>query len=446
MRILIQSINFSPELTGIGKYTGEMAEWLAEHGHQVRVVTAPPHYPQWQVFPGHSAWRPSRERMHIEALGGSLEVYRCPLWVPRTPRGWRRIFHLLSFSVGSLPTMLRQVAWQPDVVLLIAPTIICSPQALCVARLAGAVAWLHVQDFEVDAAFNLRDFSSLSLRRFVQALERGLMSRFHRASAISDRMVERLSTKGLNSEQSVLFPNWVDTSLIYPLTRPSSFRTKLEIDEDTVVALYSGSMGKKQGLELLMAASRRLADRSDVQFVFCGDGPDRDAFAQAARGAGRVKLLPLQPPDRLNELLNLADIHLLPQVADAADLMMPSKLTGMMASGRAVVATARAGTQLATVLDGCGLATPPGDVDAFVAALVQLAANRNLRTKMGAQAREYAIEHMGKDQILGRFEEELQLACGRLPRAAEPDIVIPQRGNLAAVENFAVVPGKAGDD
>ena len=63
-------------------------------------------------------------------------------------------------------------------------------------------------------------------------------------------------------------------------------------------------------------------------------------------------LLPLQPADRLNELLNLADIHLLPQRADAADLVMPSKLTGMMASGRAVLATASPGTQLATVIDG----------------------------------------------------------------------------------------------
>lgn len=42
LRILIHGINFSPELTGIGKYSGEMAEWLAAQGHEVRVVTAPP--------------------------------------------------------------------------------------------------------------------------------------------------------------------------------------------------------------------------------------------------------------------------------------------------------------------------------------------------------------------------------------------------------------------
>ena len=49
MRILIHGINFSPELTGIGKYSGEMAEWLVAQGHEVRVVTAPPYYPEWRV-------------------------------------------------------------------------------------------------------------------------------------------------------------------------------------------------------------------------------------------------------------------------------------------------------------------------------------------------------------------------------------------------------------
>ena len=49
LKILLYGINFAPELTGIGKYTGEMAAWLAERGHAVRVVTAPPYYPDWKV-------------------------------------------------------------------------------------------------------------------------------------------------------------------------------------------------------------------------------------------------------------------------------------------------------------------------------------------------------------------------------------------------------------
>ena len=55
MKILIYGVNYAPELTGIGKYSGEMAEWLAAQGHEVRVVTAPPYYPEWSVGEGYSA-------------------------------------------------------------------------------------------------------------------------------------------------------------------------------------------------------------------------------------------------------------------------------------------------------------------------------------------------------------------------------------------------------
>jgi colanic acid biosynthesis glycosyl transferase WcaI len=274
-----------------------------------------------------------------------------------------------------------------------------------------------VQDFEIDAAFQLGDFSSLRLQPYVQLLERVLMQRFNRVSTISDRMVERLSAKGVDRARGMLFSNWVDTSVIYPLPTPSPLRQEFGIAEQAVVALYSGSIGKKQGLNLLMEASRRLASRRNIQFVICADGPDREQFARIARQAGNVMLLPLQPADRLNELLNLADVHLLPQLAAAADLVMPSKLTGMMASGGAIVATAHAGTQLATVLEGRGVVTPPGDVDAFVAAVIRLAEDSALRQRLGQEARKYAVDHMNRDEILSRFELSMMIARGHSPLA-----------------------------
>jgi colanic acid biosynthesis glycosyl transferase WcaI len=163
----------------------------------------------------------------------------------------------------------------------------------------------------------------------------------------------------------------------------------------------------KHGLKLLVDASRRLASRSDIHFVFCGDGPYREILQEEKHQ--NVSMLPLQPADRLNELLNLADLHLLPQLADASDLVMPSKLTGMMASGRAVIATA----QISTVLEGRGIVTTPGDVDAFVSAITQLAEDANLRRRMGEAARQYAVENMDRGEILSRFEMSITEICGR---------------------------------
>ena len=449
MRILIHSLNFAPEPTGVGKYSGEMAGWLAEQGHEVRVVTAPPHYPGYKILDGYSGWRFSRSK-HVQESGrpGTVDVFRCPLWVPREPRSWKRIVHLVSFSLSSWISMLGQIGWRPDVVIMLAPAICCAPGTLSTARLARSVAWLHVQDFEVDAAFSLMDFSSQRLRRWVIAAERRILSKFDRVSAISDRMVEKLAEKGVAPDRRVLFTNWVDTSVIYPLASPSPLREELLIPPDATVALYSGSMGKKQGLEVLVEASRRLGHRPDIRFVFCGEGSLREMMLKMTKDFPNVTSLPLQPAERLNDLLNLADIHLLPQIADAADLVMPSKLTGMMASGRAVLATAAPGTQLFSAVTGRGIATPPGDVDAFTAGLLRLADDRQLRDEMGRQGRKYAVNFLNRDEVLRRFEASLR-QVGGFPPIGTKTVATTRVGTgsdeyLTTVEN--VTSGKAGDN
>jgi colanic acid biosynthesis glycosyl transferase WcaI len=411
MRILINSINFSPELISTGKYTGEMAHWLAGRGHQVRVVTSPPHYPTWKVFDEYSSWRFKRERWSPSTGGGSLETFRCPLWVPRMPRGWMRMAYLASFTLSSAPVMLTQALWKPHLVLQIEPTFFGSPLTLLSAWLSGAVSWLHIQDFEVDVAFQLTDFSSPRLRRWAHRMETTLMTKFARVSTISNRMKDKLRAKGVPSSRTILFPNWADTVAIHPLPGSSPLRQKLGIPTDTVVALYSGNMGLKQGLHILIDVSLRLAVRRDICFVICGDGPYRQELLAMSQNLNNVRFLPLQPAEALNDLLNLADIHLMPQLAGAADLVMPSKLTGIMASGRAVLATADAGSQVAAVLEGRGMITPSGDADAFVAALTALAENPALRRKLGEAARKYAITHLNRDQILLDFEHVIIKLC-----------------------------------
>lgn len=114
----------------------------------------------------------------------------------------------------------------------------------------------------------------------------------------------------------------------------------------------------------------------------------------------------------LGELLAMADIHLLPQGADAADLVMPSKLTGMLASGRPVVATANAGTELASVVADCGLVVSPEKPKVFADAIRLLANDAALRARLGASGRAYAEAHLDRDAVLGKFEVDLKSVTG----------------------------------
>lgn len=406
MRILIYSINYFPEPTGIGKYNGEMAEWLANHGHEVVIITAPPYYPWWQVQQPYRSWSYRTE------LVNKVTVHRCPLWVPHRLRGVKRLLHLFSFALTSIPLLLIQLFKRPDIIFVLEPTLFCAPAALGLARMSGARTWLHVQDFEVDAAMGLGLVKAKAAGRTAAKTERWLMNRFDRVSTISDSMLERLVTKGITREKDILFPNWVDVQDIFPLPRASVYRAELGIEEDKCVALYSGSMGEKQGLEILLAAAKYLQAESRLLFVLCGAGGARERLMRTGMELSNVRWLPLQPVEKLNELLNLADVHLLPQRAVVADLVMPSKLLGMLASGRPVLATAHPGTQLAKMVSSCGKVVEPGNTQDFVKGLLGLLHAPEERERLGVQARN-AAQAWDKSSVLRGIEKQLFVLCNQ---------------------------------
>jgi colanic acid biosynthesis glycosyl transferase WcaI len=408
MKILLYGLNYPPDLIGVAKYSGEMATWLAARGHKVRMVTAPPYYPEWRIKHGYSAWRYRREKQD------GVEILRCPLWVRPGLGGIRRILHLLSFALGSaLPLLWQAGTWRPDVVLLFAPTLLCGPATLMAAKIGGAASWLHVQDFEIDAAFDLGFVTHGRARRWAMAFERFLFHRFDRISTITAKMCERARSKGAADDKVVLFPNWADFEAIRPLDGQSPFRAELDLAEDDLVALYSGNLGFKQGLETLVEATRLLAATPSLKIVIAGDGAARPYIEQHCRLLANCRLLPLQPIERLNDLLNAADMHLMPQRADAADLVMPSKLLGMMASGRPVIAGVHPGTQLYDAVFGCGLVIPPEDASALAEAMITLARTPELRSHYGRAARLRASSLWEKEVVLQRFEESLKTLAGR---------------------------------
>lgn len=427
MKILLYSANFAPEPTGIGKYSGEMVEWLTSQGHEVRVVCAPPYYPDWKLAEGYRApiYR------HEEMLGA--RVWRAPLWVPRQPSGLKRVVHLLSFAATSLPVMLRQVFWRPDVVVTVAPAFLCAPAGWLTARLSGGKAWLHVQDFEVDVAFGMGLLKGGWLRRSVLAAERLLMRRFDVVSSISGRMVERLHTKGVAPERTHLFPNWVNIDHIKPLQAVSPYREQLGIAPDAKVVLYSGTLGNKHGLCILPKAANMLRHRKDIVFVICGDGVMKRELQQACRDMDNVRMLPLQPAERLSDLLGMADVHLLPQSAEAEDLVLPSKINGMLSSGRPVIATCSPDSELGRVASRCGLVTQPGNAMALASAIVQLTDAPADRGDLGRKARRYAEQRLSINGILSSF-------CMRAGRLTNQPVLVDQPSVIERLDLASVFP------
>ena len=404
MRVLLLSAYYAPELTAIGKYNAEMATWLQAQGHEVRVVCMPPHYPAWKVWPGYSSWRYTHDHP------GGVPVWRCPTWVPQQPGGLKRLISMGLFALTSVPVMLRQLAWRPDVIFVVEPPLFLMFPALLTGAIARCPVWLHVQDLEVDAAFDLQLLKGQRVRQWALGVERWLMSHCGRVSTISHRMMDRLRSKGVAENRLLLFPNWVELPEALnktPSAHHHGYRQQLGLSEADKLVLYAGNMGAKQGLEVVVEAAQRLQGRADVHFLLVGEGPAQTGLKAMAEGLQRVHFLPLQPAERLHELLSSPDVHLLPQRAAAADLVMPSKLAGIMASGRPVVACTRADTEIASVVHERGLVVPPEDAEALAQGIVTLLNNPEQAAQWGAAARDHVEAHLERDAVLRRFERLL---------------------------------------
>ncbi len=422
LRILLLGINYDPEIIAIAVYSSGLTEYLSQKGAKIDVVTALPYYPAWHVFDG---WNKYLYRNRRSDNGTAIT--HCPLYVPARPTGAKRMVHHLSFALTALPvTLWKAITKRPDVVMVVAPSILSGPAGWLAARLGGSKAWLHIQDYEVEAAFAtglLKEHSRVG--RFAKRFEAWILRRFDKISTISKPMLQKLLDKNIPKDRIYELRNWANLSKVSVVEGVSPMKAKLGI-KTRYVALYSGNLANKQGLEILPEMAKKLAERDDLTIVVCGDGPMREKLEKMAAGLNNIRFLPLQPLEQLSDLLGMADVHLLPQIAGAADLVLPSKLTNMLASGRPVLATALPDTALYEEVDGAGLLVAPDDGAAAAEALLTMLDDEELRRALGAKARERALERWDMASILNGLEKELANLCGRpLPASSTPQIERP---------------------
>jgi colanic acid biosynthesis glycosyl transferase WcaI len=421
LHITVWGINYTPEATGIAPYNAGLCEFLAARGHAVRMLTTFAYYPQWR-----KAEADRRRLFRTDKVNG-IPVHRCWHHVPTAGRvtTLRRVWHELTFGVTSCLRALTLP--RADVWVVVSPPLALGFFAWLVTRLRGGEFVFHVQDLQPDAAVGLGMVRRGAFTRALYALEKFAYAAAARVSGISDGMLRAFAAKGVPMEKRIYFPNWIAGGTATGTTAAAATvarsgggpaRARHGVAPDALLALYSGNLGRKQGLEVLVEAAVRLAAAGagarPVVIVIAGDGAARAELAEKIDGARlhNLRLLPLLDDADYRALLAATDVALITQAPGTGQFFFPSKLLAALAAGRPVLAVADADSELARAVadGGFGAVTPAGDAPALAARLRALADDR--APLEAWTARTGWATRFAAPRVLGAFAAELEKLAG----------------------------------
>lgn len=402
--IVVVGVNFAPEHTGIAPYTTQACKHLASLGAHVSVLSGVPHYPNWSV--------PSAYRRKIRTIEQHDDVTVHRLWhtVPQRQSARSRATYELTFGAHVL---VAGGSARPNVVLAVVPSLAGAAAAARIAQRSKAPFVVWVQDLMGPAASQSGIAGGGRIARATAALENWVLRQASDVVVVSAAFRQYVSAAGVPDKRIQLVPNW--THVRNSEQNRAHVRQRLGWAEDEVVALHSGNMGLKQGLENIVEAARRA--EHPVRLVLMGDGNQRSTLEALGRNVHRLQFLPPAEPGDFPAVLGAADVLLLNERASAVDMSLPSKLTSYLSVGVPVVAAVPAdgGTAAEVRRSGGGVLVAPEDPTALLDAIERLGSDPERRAALGIAGATHAREHLTADASLTALTDILVAAGRRRP-------------------------------
>ncbi len=377
MRVLILNQFFHPDISATSQLMTDLAEDLAAHGAEVTALCSNVSYIGGKSF--------ASSEMH-----GAVRIERVPVIAFDRENILRRVGSYLSFYVTAFLRLLRLP--KQDVILVLTTPPLVAIVAYAVRLFKGSRVAYLVQDLYPDIAYAFAMLRQKSLAgRMLDAIALFLLQRADAVIALGSCMQERLLAKGVAAEKVHVIPNWADGEQIVPIPRAGNpFRAAHGL-EDKFVVLYSGNMGRAHDFTPILASIEQLAAEKDIVFLFIGGGPKQAELKSflETHPAVNVRILDYVPREDLRQSMGAADLSIV-AVADGLEgLVVPSKLYGIMASGRPALYVGPAASEAARTITAhqCGFVVSNADVDGFTQAILTARSDAEAAQAMGVAAR-----------------------------------------------------------
>ena len=404
MRVLLYSYNYYPEPIGIAPLMTELAEGLVKRGHQVRVVTAMPNYPERKIYPEY------RGRLYKSEVRNGVEIDRCFVAIRPKPGLVGRA--LLDGSFAILSFLKAISGWRPDVILSTSPSLpACVPVAIAKTLYRCPVV-LSLQDILPEAAVQTGLITHPLAIKVFEQLEKFAYASATKISVITPSFAKNLVEKGVPISKMECISNWVDVGFVRPLPKEdNAFRRAYGLAGKFVV-LYSGNIARTQGVRTIIRTASQMQDNRDIQFIIVGEESQLVELNELCEelSVQNVKLLPFVPDDQFPEMLAAADVSLIMQKRNVVGFNMPSKTQKIMASGRPVIASVPANGSAAEAIrqSGSGLIVEPESPTELAKAIEVLYHDPEQSAELSRRGRQFAIDNYSFDQAINAYEALLK--------------------------------------
>ena len=396
MHLTFIALNFHPDRLGNAPIITDLATGLVERGHRVSVVCAMPHHETGFINPTYRGLLWQRDYLQ------GVEILR--LWIATGESFLLKLANYASFTaVASLAAALLPA---PDIIFSPSPPITLGLVDALVSRFRGVPFVFNLQDLFPDVAVRMGVLRQPQVIRIFRGIEAFTYRKAARICVISEGMARILREKGVPDAKLRITPNCVDVRRLRPQTS-SRLRKELGLQERFVVG-FSGRIGYSQGLESVVQAARLLVGEPRVFFLVIGSGAALPRLEKLVlqEGPGNIRFLPTRPREELADALAASDLHLVPLRRGLASYSIPSKLLGIMAAGRPVLATVEEDSDSGKLVSkaGCGQVIPPEDPQAMAEAIMAYAADPDRREREAQAGRAYVCKHLDRSSMLDCYE------------------------------------------
>lgn len=403
--MLFFSVGYPPEKTGNGPYVGALAAGLAAHGYRVAANVSQPHYPEWSAREGYA------QLTHSEVVDG-VEVSRHRHYVPSVPRGVRRLVYELSSGVR----LLFSRVGHSRVVIAVSPALFSTALAILRVRLTARrtpiIVW--IQDIYTLGLSETGEGGE-SAKKLTRRIEGATLRSADRIVVIHQRFADYIVREfGVDPGKIVLIRNWTHLPPAGEAVSPRAAKEQLGWPTDVILAVHTGNMGAKQGLENIVDTARLADERgAPVQFLLVGDGGERRKLVDLAAGVSRLTFVAPLDDERYRLALSAADVLIVNEKAGVSGMSVPSKLTSYFDAGRPVVAATDPGGITANEIaaSGGGIVVPAGQPELLLDAVLAIGADPERASELGLNGLRYRQQVLGQDAAIGQFEGLITAVC-----------------------------------